>query len=224
MNLGKKRLFLAAYCLTFVLYGCGKPTAVPKSYKTYSDDQQIFKVLYPEGWARDTGGRPNYSRAKFTSGNAQIEVEADLITRVLITEIAATGVSPMSMSGDLDSSASTQKVHWLETSKFAEQYGAKEEKAVNANMKLGKGQKSEFTSTDTFGNEMHGYRATGVCGDKRIRVVCLCPAGEWDSLKSAFDFVIESVEDNSPKRKWDLSPQDATPSGAASGADSSDES
>jgi hypothetical protein len=168
---------------------------VPTSYNTFSDGQKIFKIQYPAGWACESGGNGDFSRAKFSSGNAQIEVEADVATHVLLSEMAQTGIMPVD-ANDPSAGMSARNAHWLEKPKFEEQNGVKEEKSVTATTKLGNGVKSEFAGADSFGNNLRGYRATSMNNDKRIRVVCRCPEEEWNSLKPAFDLVIESVSEN----------------------------
>jgi hypothetical protein len=192
----KKWFFLAVWCMAFAFGGCGGPTAVPTSYSTYSDDQKIFKIQYPDGWACESGSRDGFSRAKFSSGNAVIEVESDVATRALISEIAQTGILPVS-PGDPSSTMSARNAHWLEKTKFEEGNGVKEEKAMTATTKLGNGVKSEFAGENSFGGKIRGYRGTSMNNDKRIRVICRCPAEEWDSLKPVFDLVIESISNNS---------------------------
>jgi hypothetical protein len=55
------------------------------------------------------------------------------------------------------------------------------------------GRRSEFTGTRTFGAPIHGYRATALSIDRRIRVVCRCSESQWESLKPAFEKAIASV-------------------------------
>jgi hypothetical protein len=185
----------ATVCVALSFAGCGGRAAVPTSYNTFSDDQKMFKIDYPAGWSSESGGRINFSRAKFTSGNAEIEVQADPVTSVLLSQIATTGVMPINPN-DIDSSSAARKAHWLEQSIIEEQLGSKEEKPVSAPSKLGNGLKSEFTGTYSFGGDFHGYRATTMNDDKRIRILCRCPADEWNSLKPAFDRAIASVDAN----------------------------
>jgi hypothetical protein len=195
VNPQPKWLFLTSCCLVITLGGCSEPTAVPKTYKTFSDDAKIFKIDYPDGWECQSSSGRDYSRAKFTSGSAEIEVNADPAAQVLLAEIAQTGIQPV--SSNLDNSTAARNAHWLEKTKYEEQNGVKEqEKPVTATTKLGGGVKSEFTGAYTFGGDMRGYRATTMNDDKRIRVICRCPAEEWDTLKPVFDLVIASVDAN----------------------------
>jgi hypothetical protein len=188
-------LFLAVCCAAFPLSGCSGPTAVPSSYSTYANDQKIFKIDYPDGWSSQSASRMDYSEVKFCSGGTEIEVQADIATRALLAEIAQTGIHPGNPN-EPGSAVSAQNAHWLEKPTFESQNGVKEEKSVTATTKLGNGVKSEFTGTDTFGNDIHGYRATSMNNDKRIRVVCRCPEDEWQTLKPVFDTVIVSVSEN----------------------------
>jgi hypothetical protein len=192
----KKKWFVwTAWCMAIAFGGCSGPTAVPSSYSTFTDKQNMFKIQYPDGWSCESVGKMEFSKAKFSSGNALIEVEADLTTRALLSEMATTGVNPMSTGGS-DLSNPAQKAHWLEKKPFEEQRNVKEEKPEQAKTNLGNGLKSEFTGTYSFGGNFHGYRATSINNNKRIRVVCQCPAGEWSNLKPVFNTVIASLSDN----------------------------
>jgi hypothetical protein len=192
-NSTQKWFVWATWCLAIVVGGCGGPTAVPTSYSTFSDGQNIFKIQYPAGWSCRSGGNGTFSQASFSSGNAQIDVEADVATHALLSEIAVSGTVPVT-TGDPNATITAQRAHWLEKTKFEDQH--KEEKAVTALTKLGNGVKSEFTGTSSFGGNIHGYRATTMNEDKRIRVICQCPEDEWQSLKPVFDQVILSVSEN----------------------------
>jgi hypothetical protein len=194
-NPNRKWVVWATWCMVLMFGGCGGRTVVPTSYNSFSDDQKMFKIQYPAGWDCDSGGSTDFSRVNFSSGNTMIEVQAEPVTKALLSEIAQTGVLPVS-SGDPTNSFSAQKAHWLEKPKFEEQNSVKEEKAVTAETKLGNGVKSEFTGTYSFGGDFRGYRATSMNTDKRIRVVCQCPVEEWESLKPVFDLVIASVSAN----------------------------
>ena len=65
---------------------------------------------------------------------------------------------------------------------------------MRVQMKLGDGLKSEFTGSSAFGTEFRGYRATGMLDNKRVRIVCQCPADQWETLKPVFDKVISSLD------------------------------
>ena len=86
-------LYRAAWCLAIAVGGCGGKAIVPSSYSTFTDELNVF-TQYPDGWSADGGGQKDYSWAKFSSGNAQIEVDSDLATRVLLSQIAVTGQFP----------------------------------------------------------------------------------------------------------------------------------
>jgi hypothetical protein len=58
---------------------------------------------------------------------------------------------------------------------------------------MGEGRRSIFTSDGSLGGKTYGYRATLLTGDRRITIVCSCPATNWKELKPAFERVTASL-------------------------------
>jgi hypothetical protein len=58
---------------------------------------------------------------------------------------------------------------------------------------FGEGRKAIFIADQTFGGKTFGYRATLLSGDRRITVITMCPATNWQTLKKGFDTVIASL-------------------------------
>lgn len=58
---------------------------------------------------------------------------------------------------------------------------------------IGEGRRSTFIADQSLGGKVYGYRATLLSNDRRITVVCTCPATNWQALKPAFETVITSL-------------------------------
>jgi hypothetical protein len=176
-----------------VLGGCGGPAMVPTSYESFTDKHNTFKIQAPCGWSADSGGDDKkYSWAAFTSGSTSIVFDVDGM-RALILRTATTGINPMVPGGANGLTLAVDKVHWLEKPEFEEKMRVKEEKEESVETGLGQTLKSQYTSTAEASSPIRGYRATAVRDDKRIKITCTCPAGEWDKLKPVFDKVIDSL-------------------------------
>src|SRR5262245_50853287 len=87
---GKRPLFggtLVAACALILLSqltGCSPERAVaPTAFVSFSDKEGAFTCKYPEGWEKESGGRSDYSWAKFTKGSAQIMISADVTGSLL---------------------------------------------------------------------------------------------------------------------------------------------
>jgi hypothetical protein len=172
--------------------GCGETVAAPKSYVAYTSKDSRFACDYPQGWKADGGGNTDYSWAKFTKENAEIRIDAD-IAGSLMGDIAKSGQGMFGVDASGEN-APVAHVHELGLRRMKEDYSnykEQEPKAVNAG--LGDGRRSSFTADQTFGGKLLGYRATFLGGDRRINVVCRCPASNWKTLKPAFEKVIDSV-------------------------------
>jgi hypothetical protein len=61
---------------SLVFIGCSGSVAVPSTYGNYNSPGGTFACEYPEGWAVEGGGKRGLEWAKFTSGPAEIRVEA----------------------------------------------------------------------------------------------------------------------------------------------------
>ncbi len=171
--------------------GCGgSPAIVPTTYETFKGKDDAFQLQYPAGWEATGGGVPGRAWAKFTSGNAEISVDADAMGSIM-ADIS----SPQGQMQDKDPTReAVHKVHVGEREGFEEQAGVKEQEPTVVKTSMTDGRRSEFTGTPTFGPAIHGYRTTVLSMDHRIRVVCQCTESQWASLKPVFDKVIASVK------------------------------
>jgi hypothetical protein len=185
-------LLVALAGSTVFLSGCGEPTTMPKSYNTLVAADKSFKIDYPAEWTADSGGKGGYAWAKFTSGSSEISVNANVVGSLMgdlpkMPHHAVLGEQPD------EETAPVAVVHEQERETFEEDEDVKEKKAEVVKTGIQEARRAEFTGERTLGSSVHGYRVTALTTQRRIRVVCQCPEGEWESLKPAFDKIVESL-------------------------------
>jgi hypothetical protein len=187
-------IWLVAICVALAVAGCAGKAAIPTSYTTYSCSDGSFHLEYPTGWEAEGGDNPHDSWAKFTSGGAQIYVDASSVGS-LMGDLAKP--KTMHVGGDVvtpdEEQAPVAVVHEDERPGFEDDQGVTEQKPVVVKTGYPDARKSEFTGSKTFGGAIRGCRVTALGPNRRIRVVCQCPEAEWEALKPAFDKAIESV-------------------------------
>jgi hypothetical protein len=170
--------------------GCDSgPAIVPKSLNTYADPNKRFSIQVPSEWDSDSGNVDKHGWVKYTSGSAKIVADVCPV-KDFIALIAQTGQNPM-VDLQTNPSKAASKVHWLENPELQKEEGVKEQRTLPVQTNAGKGSQSEYTTTDD--PPLHGYRATVVIGENRIKIYCECPETEWKTLKPVFDKVIASV-------------------------------
>ncbi len=183
-------------CVLFGLLGvagCGGAVPAPTAFVPYDSPDGRFSCDYPKGWEVQIGaGKPDapYSFAKFTKGNAEIRVDADFAGSLFGDMARASGA----MAG-ANAEAPAAKVHPMGVKHMKDEYTNYQEREAKAFQSKGmnEGRRSIFIADQTLGGKTYGYRATLLTGDRRITVVCSCPATNWKALKPAFEKVIESL-------------------------------
>jgi hypothetical protein len=178
--------------LMFAVGGCHSRAAIPTSYDSYNCPYGNFKVQYPAGWQVEPSGKGRYASVTFTSGNAQISVETS-ITGSLIGDQVSASLGKFGPQDVPEEMRPVSVVHEKEKEGFEDQEAVKEDKPTMVKTAMGEGRRSEFKGSSAFGGETRGCRVTTLSNDYRLRVVCKCPAAEWDALKPVFDKVIESL-------------------------------
>lgn len=172
------------------LAGCGGgPVAAPASYAAHEHKDGGWACDYPDGWSAESGGKKN-SWGKFTKGSAQIKLATDL-TGSLMGDMASLGQKEGPATPE---DYPVHKIHVADEAEIAKGYSDyKEQEPVEFSSGIGgSARKSEFTAAGGFGGPVHGYRATMLGRDKRYRVTCVCSESDWETLKPAFDKVLES--------------------------------
>jgi hypothetical protein len=172
--------------------GCAGSVPAPTAFDSYGDKAGKFACDYPKGWQVDGGGKsdsPN-SWAKFTQGNAEISVNADFGGSVLGDIAKASG-----STFGADAEPPVARVHPMGEKHMKDEYTNYEEREPKPfqSKGLGEGRRSTFLADSTLGGKVYGYRATLLSGDRRVTVICACPATNWQALRPAFEQVINSL-------------------------------
>ncbi len=171
--------------------GCGGSVPAPTGFVAYHSPDGRFSCDYPKGWQAEGGGKADkpISWAKFTSGNAEIRVDADFAGS-LFGDIAKSGNA---LSGSDEAPAA--KVHPLGIRHMKDEFSNYTEREATSfqSKGLGEGRKSIFIASGSLGGKTFGYRATLLSGERRITIITSCPAANWQVLKPAFDKVILSL-------------------------------
>jgi len=185
----------AAVCVLFGLLaipGCGGAVPAPKAYVTYHSTDGRFDCDCPKGWEASGAGKPDSPNcwAKFTKGSAEIRVDADFAGSLFGDIAKSTG----SMFGG-EAEPPVARVHPMGERHMKEEYSNYQEREPKPfqSKGFGEGRRSVFIADQGFGGKVYGYRATLLAGDRRISVICTCPATNWQTLKPAFEKVIASV-------------------------------
>jgi hypothetical protein len=181
-------LFLAMMTLP----GCGGAVPTPKEFVTYHSTDGRFDCDCPKGWETDGAGKPESPNcwAKFTQGNAEVNISADLAGS-LFGDIAKAGGA--AQGGDAEPPVA--KIHPMGVRQMKEDFNNYQEKeAVKFQSKgIGEGRRSIFIADKSLGGKIFGYRATLLSGDRRISVICSCPSSNWKALKPAFERITASL-------------------------------
>ncbi len=185
---------IAAFALSVLpwLAGCGGAVPAPTAYVPFVDKGAQFICDSPQGWEVDAGGKPDSpnSFARFTRGAARISIISDLAGSLFGDMARASGAM---LGGEAEHPSA--KVHEMGIRRLKEEfpnYQEREPKVVKS-AGLGEGRRSTFIADQSLGGKVYGYRATFLGSDRRIEVLCTCPATNWKVLKPAFEKVIESL-------------------------------
>lgn len=173
--------------------GCGGPATAPTNFASFNAKDGAFKCDYPADWEAEGGGVKGYFWAKFTSGSAEISIQSGSVGSVQADVINA-GNRMAGVQEDEEELAPVAQLHEMRKTDTAKDLGDYQEQPPKAiRPKLGDGRKSQFTASGTFGGGIRGYRATVLSHNKSITVLCQCAEGDWETLKPAFDRVIDSL-------------------------------
>jgi hypothetical protein len=184
-------LLVAMAGALLALAGCAGETVMPTTYNTYDAKDGSFQIEYPAGWEVTAGGSNGYPWVKFTSGSAQVMVDAN-IAGSLMGDIAKLAGPTVVVEGG-ENAPPVEKIHASEKDAFVQEMGVTEGDPAFVVTRFGGSRKSEFTGTGVLGDAFHGYRVTALSRDKRIRVVCRCSESQWQALQPAFDKMIGTL-------------------------------
>jgi len=195
----------------------------PTSFAAFVTEDKSFACDAPEGWKRRTGSSQAIRTfAVFTSGQAEIDIDADLQgslhADILRSSQQMGGGSVgglgdefgggMGGGGEIPGAGALggpqgdarkppiQILHEAGRGEMAEEHaGYEETEGQPIQSALGEGRTSDFTyKGDFFSKTMKGRRLTILAGDKLVKVVCEAPQRDWEKLKPAFDRVVASLK------------------------------
>jgi hypothetical protein len=183
--------FFSLGLVSVLLAGCGGgPVPAPTAFKPFDWKDGGWGCEVPEGWEASASGKKN-SSAKITKGSAKISLRTD-VSGSLMAEMGSGGYNKQGPPSDED--YPVHKAHVMGLEQASSEYSDyKEEKPTKFNNAIGgEGRKSEFTASGGFSGPIKGYRATFLSRDRRFTVFCTCNESDWETLKPAFDKVLES--------------------------------
>lgn len=204
---GRFLLILASSGLTTLAIGCGGgDVPAPTSFVAYNANNGDFSLVYPKGWEASGRGKKNHV-LEVTKGPVTITVRSDL-TGSLMGDIAGSmghipgGIPDTQLAGeggeaseelDLEPVAQVHRLGKKELAEAIKEYSEGEAEKVQTGG-LGEGRMSEFTGKRGLRSEIRGCRGTALSRDKRVVVICTCPASNWKALQPAFKKVVESLD------------------------------
>jgi hypothetical protein len=157
------------------------PVQAVTSWEKYTAEENEFAFEYPAGWRAKSYGVRNQREAEVKGSGASISIKENL-TGSLIADIAG------AIGGGIvdDDHLPVVSVHEVRRPKDSTTY--KEAPAVTVTTRFGKARRSAYTD-----GSKRGYRATVLLNQTALDVFCECRASDWQTLRPAFEHVIESL-------------------------------
>ena len=162
--------------------GGAKPLQPVADYERYVTEQDEFGFDVPANWKVKAYGTSGKRMIEVTSGSATINFKENLVGSVQ-GDIAGAGAK---FDAD-DNHSPLARVH--ESRKPTESATYSEGQAVTV-MSKGAG-KVRYSPYSDGGKR--GYRATARLGPTALDIYCDCSPADWETLRPAFEHVIESV-------------------------------
>jgi hypothetical protein len=183
-GLGAGGLVVIALCILVIgKVMSGPPPAQPVTeWEKYSTEDNEFGFEYPAVWKVKEYGIKDRHEVYLTQGAASITFKENLAGS-LVGDIAGASTRGREIPDD---QLPVARVHEARKPKDARSY--QEEPAVTVITKRGKARRSAYKD----GNK-RGYRATVLLQQTALDIFCECRASDWDTLRPAFDRVIETV-------------------------------
>jgi hypothetical protein len=154
------------------------------AWDRFNTDERGFAFEYPKGWrAKGYGIRDRREAEVKGAGGATINVKENLAGS-LVGDIAnaAAGGRPVD-----DDHLPVVSVHNMRRPKESSSY--KEDEGVTLSTKLGKVRRSAYSD-----GSKRGYRVTVLLNQTALDIFCECRASDWDTLRPAFEHVIDSLD------------------------------
>lgn len=184
----KAAMGLGALLFFFLIFNMtrARPVPAPTNFIEHATGDGTFKCEAPEGWNIETTPSANgvAGGSTFSSGTAKIKLKTDLAGSVMGDLLKDPKKTPL------------QILHEAGAEKMKEEFGDYDEMPSKMYQgAFGETWYCEFTGKGGFREgAIHGYRATMMGGDKRIRIIATCRESDWETLKPAFDRVLNSMK------------------------------
>ncbi|WP_148596538.1 hypothetical protein [Aquisphaera giovannonii] len=146
-----------------------------------------FRLKGPKGWTSDTGSRPDntYSWVTLENGSAKVSIHADIQGSLMSGSDASRHDEP-----EGSEFAPVHRAHELYVKTAAEEFSEyKESKPVVIKSGLGEGRIALFNAAEggiLGSTKLRGYHATFLSRDRRVSILCRCPAKDFASTKATF--------------------------------------
>ncbi len=169
--------------MVLLKYTGGGPPAKPvTAWDKYSPNDTEFSLEYPADWRAESYGIRGRHEGYIKGGSATITIKEN-VTGSLVGDIANAANRGQPVD---DEHTPVAKVHQLRRPQDSSSH--KEEPAVSVMTKLGKARRSAYTD-----GSRRGYRATVLLRQTALDIFCECRESDWETLRPAFEHVIESV-------------------------------
>jgi predicted Zn finger-like uncharacterized protein len=167
----------------------GGPPAQPVTnwQKYVSSEEGEFGFEFPASWPAKSYGIKGVREAEITGPSASIIVKENLVGSV-VADISGAGFGGGPISDD---QLPVARVHEMRRPTDSRSY--KENAAETVAARTGKIRRSEFVN-----GSRRGYRATVLLHQTALDVFCECRDSDWETLRPAFEHVIQTLGRGSP--------------------------
>jgi hypothetical protein len=180
-GLGVLTLGLAVWALV-KLTGGAAPAQPVTAWEKFSTEENEFGFDYPANWKIKAYGLHDRREIDVTGSGATINIKENL-QGSLVGDIANAANRGQEVE---DERLPVSQVHELHRPEQTRNY--QEEPAVTVTTKFGKARRSAFKN-----GSKRGYRVTVLMHQTALDVYCECRASDWETLRPAFERVIESL-------------------------------
>jgi hypothetical protein len=164
------------------LAGGSKPAQPVTAWEKYSTEEKEFGFDYPAGWDALSYGIRGKRHAEVKGGGALITVKESMEGSV-VGDIFKAADRGKPVEED-----QTPVAKWHEMRRPTDSSTYREEPAVTVKTRFGPARRSAYTD-----GSKRGYRATVLMHQTALDVFCECRASDWETLRPAFEHVIESI-------------------------------
>lgn len=164
------------------LGGGAPPAQAVTAFDRFSTEENEFGFDYPARWEARGYGLRGRREVEVKGPAATINIKENLVGS-LVGDIVGAGTGGKPVPDEL---SPVGRVHEMRRPKDTRSY--QEEPAVTVMTKFGKARRSAYKD-----GAKRGYRATVLMHQTALDVFCECRASDWDTLRPAFERVIESL-------------------------------